>query len=125
MFEIIEYKKYYRKNFKKMSKSKIFAFFTITIINLLPSHFAANANMNELETFLSKLNENEKFEYGMMFGAGATICELNALNIISLNTAKTFRENSIRDNGFLAEEAFDLGVKLIKPYLESGYCYGL
>ena len=108
-----------------MSNSKIFSFFTITIINLLPSQFAAYANMNELENFLSKLNENEKFEYGMMFGAGATICELNALNIISLNTAKTFRENSIRDNGFLAEEAFDLGVKLIKPYLDRRYCYGL
>ena len=49
----------------------------------------------------------------------------NSVNIISLKTAKTFRENSIRDNGFLAEEAFDLGVKLIKPYLDGGYCYGL
>ena len=44
--------------------------------------------MNELENFLSKLNENEKFEYGMMFGAGATICELNALSIISLKLPK-------------------------------------
>ena len=108
-----------------MSSSKIVTFVALTLINIIPLQFAAYGNMNELENFLSKLNEDEKFEYGMMFGAGATICELNALNIISLNTAKTFRENSIRDNGFLAEEAFDLGVKLIKPYLDGRYCYGL
>ena len=40
---------------------------------------------------------------GMMFGAGATICELNAFNLISLKTAKSFRENSLKNNGFLAE----------------------
>ena len=81
--------------------------------------------MNELEIFMNKLNGNEKFQYGMMFGAGATICELNALNLISLRTAKSFRENALKNNGFLAEEAFDLGVKLIKPYLDGEYCYGL
>ena len=108
-----------------MSSSKIVSFVALTLINIIPLQFSAYGNMNELENFLLRLNENEKFEYGMMFGAGATICELNALNLISLNTAKKFRENSIRDNGFLAEEAFDLGVKLIKPYLDGGYCYGL
>ena len=61
----------------------------------------------------------------MMFGAGATICELNALNLITLSTAKSFRENSIKDNGYLAEKSFDLGVKFIKPYLDGEYCYGL
>ena len=39
-----------------------------------------------------------------MFGAGATICELNALDLITLNTAKSFRENSIKDNEYLAEK---------------------
>jgi len=108
-----------------MSKSKIISFFTLTFINIFPLQFAANANMNELEIFMNKLNGNEKFQYGMMFGAGATICELNALNLITLNTAKSFRNNSIKDNGYLAEEAFDLGVKFIKPYLDGNYCYGL
>jgi hypothetical protein len=108
-----------------MSSSKIVSFVALTLINIIPLQFAAYGNMNELENFLGKLNEDEKFEYGMMFGAGATICELNALNLISLSTAKTFRKNSLKNNGFLAEEAFDLGVKLIKPYLDGGYCYGL
>ena len=108
-----------------MSSSKIFSFIGLTLINTLPLQFPAYGNMNELENFLGKLNGDEKFEYGMMFGAGATICELNALNLISLSTAKTFRKNSLKNNGFLAEEAFDLGVKLIKPYLDGEYCYGL
>ena len=108
-----------------MSSSKIVSFIALILINIIPLQFAAYGNMNELEYFLGKLNEDEKFEYGMMFGAGATICELNALNLISLKTAKSFRENSLKNSGFLAEEAFDLGVKLIKPYLDGEYCYGL
>jgi hypothetical protein len=108
-----------------MSSSKIVSFVALTLINIIPLQFAAYGNMNELENFLGKLNEDEKFQYGMMFGAGATICELNALNLISLKTAKSFRENSLKNSGFLAEEAFDLGVKLIKPYLDGEYCYGL
>ena len=108
-----------------MSRLKVISFFTLTLINIFPLQFSAYANMNELENFLRKINDDEKFEYGMMFGAGATICELNAINLISLNTAKSFRKNSIKNNGFLAEEAFDLGVKLIKPYLDGEYCYGL
>ena len=108
-----------------MSRLKVISFFTLTLINIFPLQFSAYANMNELENFLRKINDDEKFEYGMMFGAGATICELNAINLISLNTAKSFRKNSIKNNGFLAEEAFDLGVKLIKPYLDGQYCYGL
>ena len=108
-----------------MYRLKVISFFTLTLINIFPLQFSAYANMNELENFLRKINDDEKFEYGMMFGAGATICELNAINLISLNTAKSFRKNSIKNNGFLAEEAFDLGVKLIKPYLDGQYCYGL
>ena len=108
-----------------MFSSKIVYFVALTLINILPLQFAAYGNMNELENTLSQLNEDEKFEYGMMFGAGATICELNALNLISLSTAKSFRENSIKNNGYLAEEAFDLGVKLMRPYLDGEYCYGL
>ena len=108
-----------------MSKLKVISFFTLTLINILPLKFSAYANMNELENFLRKINDDEKFEYGMMFGAGATICELNAINLISLSTAKSFRKNTIKNNGFLAEQAFDLGVKLIKPYLDGQYCYGL
>ena len=108
-----------------MSSSKIVSFVALTLINIIPLQFAAYGNMNELENFLGKLDEDEKFGYGMMFGAGATICELNAFNLISLKTAKSFRENSLKNNGFLAEEAFDLGVKLIKPYLDGEYCYGL
>tara|TARA_B100000941_G_C28251786_1_gene421925 strand:+ start:135 stop:461 length:327 start_codon:yes stop_codon:yes gene_type:complete len=108
-----------------MFNSKFISIFILTLINIFPLQFAANANMNELENFINKLNENEKFQYGMMFGAGATICELNAFNLITLNTAKSFKNNSIKDNGYLAEEAFDLGVKFIKPYLDGNYCYGL
>ena len=108
-----------------MSKSKAISFFALTLICVFPLQFAANANMNELDKVLRKLNGNEKFQYGMMFGSGATICELNALDLITLSTAKSFKKNSIKDNGFLAEEAFDLGVKLIKPYLNGDYCYGL
>lgn len=108
-----------------MSSSKFISFLALTLINIIPLQFAVYGNMYELENFLSRLNEDEKFEYGMMFGAGATICELNALDLISLETAKSFRENSLKNNGFLAEEAFDLGVKLIKPYLDGEYCYGL
>ena len=108
-----------------MTSSKIVSFVAIILINILPLQFAAHGNMNELENSLSKLNEDEKFGYGMMFGAGATICELNALNLISLSTAKSFRKNSIKNNGYLAEEAFDLGVKLMRPYLDGEYCYGL
>ena len=108
-----------------MSRLKVISFFTLTLINIFPLQFSAYANINELENFLRKINDDEKFEYGMMFGAGATICELNAINLISLSTAKSFRENSIKNNGFLAEQAFDLGVKLIKPYLDGQYCYGL
>ena len=108
-----------------MSSSKIFSFVALTLINIIPLQFAAYGNMNELEYFLGKLNEDEKFEYGMMFGAGATICELNALNLISLETANTFKRNSTKNNGYLAKDAFDLGVKLIKPYLDGEYCYGL
>ena len=122
---VIAFKNYYQKNINRMSSSKIVSFVALTLINLIPLQFAAYGNTNELEYFLRKLNEDEKFEYGMMFGAGATICELNALNLISLKTAKSFRENSLKNNGFLAEEAFDLGVKLIKPYLDGEYCYGL
>ena len=122
---VIAFKNYYQKNINRMSSSKIVSFVALTLINLIPLQFAAYGNTNELEYFLRKLNEDEKFEYGMMFGAGATICELNALNLISLKTAKTFRENSLKNNGFLAKEAFDLGVKLIKPYLDGEYCYGL
>ena len=107
-----------------MTKSKAISFFALILINILPLQFAANADMNELDKVLSKLNGNEKFQYGMMFGSGATICELNALDLITLSTAKSFRKNSIKDNGF-SEEAFDLGVKLIKPYLDGEYCYGL
>ena len=47
-----------------MSKSKFFPFFKITIINLLLSQFAAYGNMNELENFLLKLNENENLNMG-------------------------------------------------------------
>ena len=108
-----------------MSRLKVISFFTLTLINIFPLQFSAYANMNELENFLRKINDDEKFEYGMMFGAGATICELNAINLISLSTAKSFRKNTIKNNGFLAEQAFDLGVKLIKPYLDGQYCYGL
>ncbi len=122
---VIAFKNYYQKNINRMSSSKIVSFVALTLINIIPLQFAAYGNTNELEYFLRKLNEDEKFEYGMMFGAGATICELNALNLISLKTAKSFRENSLKNNGFLAEEAFDLGVKLIKPYLDGEYCYGL
>ena len=122
---VIAFKNYYQKNINRMSSSKIVSFVALTLINIIPLQFAAYGNTNELEYFLRKLNEDEKFEYGMMFGAGATICELNALNLISLKTAKTFRENSLKNNGFLAKEAFDLGVKLIKPYLDGEYCYGL
>ena len=122
---VIAFKNYYQKNINRMSSSKIVSFVALTLINIIPLQFAAYGNTNELEYFLRKLNEDEKFEYGMMFGAGATICELNALNLISLKTAKSFRENSLKNNGFLAKEAFDLGVKLIKPYLDGEYCYGL
>ena len=122
---VIAFKNYYQKNINRMSSSKIVSFVALTLINIIPLQFAAYRNTNELEYFLRKLNEDEKFEYGMMFGAGATICELNALNLISLKTAKSFRENSLKNNGFLAKEAFDLGVKLIKPYLDGEYCYGL
>ena len=108
-----------------MTKSKAISIFALTLINIFPLQFAANANMNELDKVLSKLNGNEKFQYGMMFGSGATICELNAIDLITLSTAKSFRKNAIKNNGFLAEEAFDLGVKLIKPYLDGEYCYGL
>ncbi len=107
-----------------MTNSKVIFFFALTLLNIIPFQFAY-ANMNELEIFLRKINEDEKFEYGMMFGSGATICELNALNLISLRTAREFRENSTKNNGYLAKEAFDLGVKLIKPYLDGEYCYGL
>ena len=113
------------RKFNLISKSKIISFFALTLINIVPLQFEAYANLYELENILNNLSENEKFEYGMMFGAGATICELNALNLISLSTAKTFRKNSIKGNGYLAKEAFDLGVKLIKPYLDGEYCYGL
>ena len=122
---ITKYKNYYQKKFKSMSRLKVISFFTLTLINIFPLQFSAYANMNELENFLRKINDDEKFEYGMMFGAGATICELNAINLISLSTAKSFRKNTIKNNGFLAEQAFDLGVKLIKPYLDGQYCYGL
>ncbi len=115
----------YQQKSRSMIKSKVIYFFALTLINGFSLQFAANANMDELENFLSTLNENEKFQYGMMFGAGATICELNALNLITLSTAKSFRENSIKDNGYLAEKSFDLGVKFIKPYLDGEYCYGL
>ena len=108
-----------------MSKSKFISFFTLTLINIFPLQFAANANMNEIDNVLRKLNGNEKFQYGMMFGAGATICELNAYDLITLDTAKSFKKNSIQNNGYLAEEAFELGVKLIRPYLDGDYCYGL
>ena len=120
-----KYKNYYQKKYKSMSRLKVISFFTLTLINIFPLQFSAYANMNELENFLRKINDDEKFEYGMMFGAGATICELNAINLISLSTAKSFRKNTIKNNGFLAEQAFDLGVKLIKPYLDGQYCYGL
>ena len=108
-----------------MSRAKVITFFALTLINIIPLKFEAYADMYELENFLSQLSDDEKFEYGMMFGAGATICELNAINLISLSTARSFRENSIKNNGYLAEKAFDLGVKLIKPYLDGDYCYGL
>ena len=108
-----------------MSKPKFISFFTLTLINIVPLQFAANANINELDNILSKLNGNEKFQYGMMFGSGATICELNALDLITLNNAKAFKKNAIKNNGYLAEEAFDLGVKLIRPYLDGEFCYGL
>ena len=108
-----------------MSRPKVISFFALTLINMIAFQFSAHANMNELERFLSKLNEDEKFQYGMIFGAGATICELNALNLISLETANAFKRNSTKNNGYLAKDAFDLGVKLIKPYLDGEYCYGL
>tara|TARA_B100002019_G_C21133526_1_gene529513 strand:+ start:192 stop:374 length:183 start_codon:yes stop_codon:yes gene_type:complete len=60
-----------------------------------------------------------------MLGSPATICELNALDLISLRTAKSFKKNPTKNNGFLAEEAFYLAVKLIKPYLDVEYHYGL
>tara|TARA_B100000161_G_scaffold263790_1_gene235777 strand:+ start:1374 stop:1718 length:345 start_codon:yes stop_codon:yes gene_type:complete len=113
------------KNSKSVRRSKIISYFALTLINIFPLQFAGNANMSELDNILYQLDANERFQYGMMFGAGATICELNALDLITLNTAKSFRENSIKDNGFLAKEAFDLGVKLIRPYLNGKYCYGL
>ena len=108
-----------------MIKSKYIYFFVLILINGFYLQLAAKANMDELEDFFSKLHENEKFQSGMLFGAGATICELNALDLITLNIAKSFRENSIQDDGYLAQESFDLGVKFIKPYLDGDYCYGL
>ena len=57
-----------------MSKSKIISFFALTLINIVPLQFEAYANLYELENILNNLSENEKFEYGMMFRAVATIC---------------------------------------------------
>ena len=92
---------------------------------MFPLQTMANPKLIELENSLRSLNGDEKFDFGLMFGSGATICELNALNLISLETAKLFRKNTLDGNGFMAEKAFDLGVKLIKPYLDGEYCYGL
>ena len=65
-----------------MPKSKFVFVFVLTLINLIPLKYVAKANINELDNFISKLNKDEKFQYGMMLGSGATICELNALNLI-------------------------------------------
>ena len=45
-----------------MIKSKVIYLYALTLINGFSLQFTANANMNELENFLSTLNENEKFQ---------------------------------------------------------------
>jgi len=44
-----------------MPKSKFIFVFVLTLINLIPLKYVANANINELDNFISKLTEDENF----------------------------------------------------------------